>query len=235
MAESSGMGEHLDHERLRADTVRQGSQQHSLRLRSLGAPAAGAETRVDTRASTPTEREAFWFWLKLGMISFGGRAGQIAIMHAELVEKRRWIYERRYLHALNFCMALPGPEAQQLAYMGYSMHGVRGALTAGGLWRGGARSREQPPAPRQRFLPISAGWGRPGESRAGWPTHVPSYEDENACKQALFHTHGISAALTWRPAVVCACLGNKTYNLQDVFNGSDGTRTRDLRRDRPAF
>jgi chromate transporter len=86
-------------------------------------------------AATPTEREAFWFWLKLGMISFGGPAGQIAIMHAELVEKRRWISERRYLHALNFCMALPGPEAQQLAsYVGYSMHGVRGALTAGGLF-----------------------------------------------------------------------------------------------------
>ena len=69
------------------------------------------------------------------MISFGGPAGQIAIMHAELVEKRRWISERRYLHALNFCMALPGPEAQQLAsYVGYSMHGVRGALTAGGLF-----------------------------------------------------------------------------------------------------
>jgi chromate transporter len=104
-------------------------------LRSLGVPASAAETSVDTRASTPTEREAFWFWLKLGMISFGGPAGQIAIMHAELVEKRRWISERRYLHALNFCMALPGPEAQQLAsYVGYSMHGVRGALTAGGLF-----------------------------------------------------------------------------------------------------
>ena len=83
----------------------------------------------------PSEREALRFWLKLGMISFGGPAGQIAIMHAELVEKRRWISERRYLHALNFCMALPGPEAQQLAsYVGYSMHGVRGALAAGGLF-----------------------------------------------------------------------------------------------------
>jgi chromate transporter len=69
------------------------------------------------------------------MISFGGPAGQIAIMHDELVEKRRWISERRFLHALNFCMALPGPEAQQLAsYIGYSMHGVRGAMTAGGLF-----------------------------------------------------------------------------------------------------
>jgi chromate transporter len=83
----------------------------------------------------PTEREAFWFWLKLGMISFGGPAGQIAIMHEELVERRRWISERRFLHALNFCMALPGPEAQQLAsYVGYSLYGVRGAITSGGLF-----------------------------------------------------------------------------------------------------
>jgi chromate transporter len=83
----------------------------------------------------PSESEAFRFWLRLGMISFGGPAGQIAIMHDELVERRRWISERRYLHALNFCMALPGPEAQQLAsYIGYSMYGVRGAITAGGLF-----------------------------------------------------------------------------------------------------
>src|SRR5262249_54571439 len=83
----------------------------------------------------PTEREAFRFWLKLGCISFGGPAGQIAIMHDELVERRRWIGERRFLHALNFCMALPGPEAQQLAsYVGYSLYGVRGAITSGGLF-----------------------------------------------------------------------------------------------------
>ncbi len=69
------------------------------------------------------------------MISFGGPAGQIAIMHDQLVERRRWISERRFLHALNFCVALPGPEAQQLAsYIGYSMYGARGALTAGGLF-----------------------------------------------------------------------------------------------------
>jgi chromate transporter len=83
----------------------------------------------------PCEREAFRFWLKLGCISFGGPAGQIAIMHDELVERRRWISERRFLHALNFCMALPGPEAQQLAsYIGYSLYGVRGAITSGGLF-----------------------------------------------------------------------------------------------------
>jgi chromate transporter len=87
-----------------------------------------------TRAK-PSEAQAFRFWLRLGMISFGGPAGQIAIMHDELVERRRWISERRFLHALNFCMALPGPEAQQLAsYIGYSMHGVRGAITAGGFF-----------------------------------------------------------------------------------------------------
>ncbi len=86
-------------------------------------------------AARPTEREAFWFWLKLGCISFGGPAGQIAIMHDELVERRGWISERRFLHALNFCMALPGPEAQQLAsYVGYSLYGVRGAITSGGLF-----------------------------------------------------------------------------------------------------
>jgi chromate transporter len=86
-------------------------------------------------AAKPSEAEAFRFWLKLGMISFGGPAGQIAIMHEELVERRRWIGERRFLHALNFCMALPGAEAQQLAsYIGYSMYGVRGAITSGGLF-----------------------------------------------------------------------------------------------------
>ncbi len=90
---------------------------------------------VQAVSAKPSEGQAFRFWLKLGMISFGGPAGQIAIMHDELVERRRWISERRFLHALNFCMALPGPEAQQLAsYIGYSMYGVRGAITAGGLF-----------------------------------------------------------------------------------------------------
>jgi chromate transporter len=79
--------------------------------------------------------QAFWFWLKLGFISFGGPAGQIAIMHEELVVNRRWISERRFLHALNFCMVLPGPEAQQLAtYIGWLMHRTRGGLVAGGLF-----------------------------------------------------------------------------------------------------
>ncbi len=79
--------------------------------------------------------EAFRFWLKLGFISFGGPAGQIAIMHRELVEQRRWISESRFLHALNYCMLLPGPEAQQLAtYIGWLMHRTWGGVVAGALF-----------------------------------------------------------------------------------------------------
>ncbi len=80
-------------------------------------------------------RRALAFWLKLGLISFGGPAGQISIMHQELVERRRWISERRFLHALNYCMLLPGPEAQQLAtYIGWLMHGTWGGVVAGVLF-----------------------------------------------------------------------------------------------------
>jgi chromate transporter len=83
----------------------------------------------------PAFREAFWFWLKLGFISFGGPAGQIAIMHQELVERRRWISESRFLHALNYCMVLPGPEATQLAtYIGWLMHRTWGGIVSGGLF-----------------------------------------------------------------------------------------------------
>jgi chromate transporter len=79
--------------------------------------------------------QAFWFWLKLGFISFGGPAGQIAIMHEELVVRRRWISEKRFLHALNYCMVLPGPEAQQLAiYIGWLLHKTRGGIVAGTLF-----------------------------------------------------------------------------------------------------
>ena len=79
--------------------------------------------------------QALRFWLQLGFISFGGPAGQIAIMHRELVEKRRWISEKRFLHALNFCMLLPGPEAQQLAtYLGWLMHRTWGGVVAGTLF-----------------------------------------------------------------------------------------------------
>ncbi len=89
-------------------------------------------------ASSPSPvsfAEALRFWLKLGFISFGGPAGQIAIMHAELVERRRWISEKRFLHALNYCMLLPGPEAQQLAtYLGWLMHRTAGGIAAGALF-----------------------------------------------------------------------------------------------------
>jgi chromate transporter len=88
-----------------------------------------------TRPAPITLREAFWYWLKLGFISFGGPAGQIALMHAELVERRRWISEQRFLHALNYCMLLPGPEATQLAvYIGWLLHKTRGGIVAGVLF-----------------------------------------------------------------------------------------------------
>jgi chromate transporter len=83
----------------------------------------------------PSFVEAFRFWLKLGFISFGGPTGQIAIMHSELVEKRRWISDHRFLHALNYCMLLPGPEAQQLAiYIGWLLHKTWGGIVAGSLF-----------------------------------------------------------------------------------------------------
>jgi chromate transporter len=96
---------------------------------TAAAPADGAAGRGVSFA------EALKFWLKLGFISFGGPAGQIAIMHRELVEQKRWISERRFLHALNYCMMLPGPEAQQLAtYIGWLMHRTWGGIVAGGLF-----------------------------------------------------------------------------------------------------
>jgi chromate transporter len=80
-------------------------------------------------------REAFWFWVKLGFINFGGPAGQIAIMHRELVEKKRWVSEGQYLRTLNFCMLLPGPEAQQVAtYIGWRLHGTLGGIVAGSFF-----------------------------------------------------------------------------------------------------
>ncbi|WP_291296043.1 chromate efflux transporter [Elioraea sp.] len=83
----------------------------------------------------PTLREALAVWFRIGCLSFGGPAAQIALMHREVVDQRAWVSERRFLHALNFCMLLPGPEAQQLAtYLGWLMHGVRGGLAAGLLF-----------------------------------------------------------------------------------------------------
>jgi chromate transporter len=83
----------------------------------------------------PSFNEAFRFWLKLGFISFGGPAGQVAIMHEYLVDKKKWISDSKFLHALNYCMILPGPEAQQLAiYIGWLLHGIKGGLVAGILF-----------------------------------------------------------------------------------------------------
>jgi chromate transporter len=101
-------------------------------------PLSGIDTANRATATAPdgvSFPDAFRYWLKLGFISFGGPTGQIAIMHQELVERRRWISEHRFLHALNYCMVLPGPEAQQLAtYIGWLMHGVRGGIAAGALF-----------------------------------------------------------------------------------------------------
>ncbi|WP_395056193.1 chromate efflux transporter [Polaromonas sp.] len=91
--------------------------------------------RATPRPEAVSFGQAFRFWLKLGFISFGGPAGQIAIMHRELVEQKRWISEKRFLHALNYCMLLPGPEAQQLAtYIGWLMHRTWGGVVAGVLF-----------------------------------------------------------------------------------------------------
>src|SRR5437870_7887107 len=87
------------------------------------------------QTSHPTFREAFRFWLKLGFVSFGGPTGQIAMMHTEVVEKKKWIGETHFLHALNYCMLLPGPEAQQLAtYIGWLLHKTAGGIVAGALF-----------------------------------------------------------------------------------------------------
>jgi chromate transporter len=88
-----------------------------------------------TTAAGPSFREAFWVWLKVGCLGFGGPAGQIALLHREVVERRAWVDEERFAHALSFCMLLPGPEAQQLAtWLGWRLHGVRGGIAAGLLF-----------------------------------------------------------------------------------------------------
>ena len=103
-------------------------------IRMDSAQSTQGESDPNNRASI-SFRDALLFWLKLGFISFGGPAGQIAIMHQELVEKRHWISERRFLHALNYCMLLPGPEAQQLAtYIGWLIHKGWGGVVAGALF-----------------------------------------------------------------------------------------------------
>ena len=99
-----------------------------------------------SRPAPVTLGEAFWVWAKIALLSFGGPAGQIAVMHRVLVEEKRWIGEHRFLHALNYCMLLPGPEAQQLAtYIGWLLHKRRGGVMAGVRHplhgRGGAGNR----------------------------------------------------------------------------------------------
>src|ERR1700756_1002961 len=101
-------------------------------MKSLSAESVDG---VPSQTAHPTFAQAFRFWLKLGFISFGGPTGQIAIMHAELVEKKKWISEARFLHALNYCMLLPGPEAQQLAtYVGWLLHKTWGSIVAGAFF-----------------------------------------------------------------------------------------------------
>lgn len=98
-------------------------------------PGPALESETDANSRHVSFREALRFWVKLGFISFGGPAGQIAIMHRELVERRRWISEERFLHALNYCMLLPGPEAQQLAiYIGWLLHRTWGGIVAGAFF-----------------------------------------------------------------------------------------------------
>jgi chromate transporter len=97
--------------------------------------AATLDNSTHTRPEPVTLRQAFWIWLRIAMLSFGGLAGQIAVMHRILVDEKRWIDEQRFLHALNYCMVLPGPEAQQLAtYIGWLMHRTTGGIVAGVLF-----------------------------------------------------------------------------------------------------
>src|SRR6266478_5562280 len=103
-------------------------------MKTLSTPGNLDDARPESTRH-PSFDEAFQFWLKLGFISFGGPTGQIAIMHTELVEKKKWISEARFLHALNYCMLLPGPEAQQLAiYVGWLLHKTWGGIVAGAFF-----------------------------------------------------------------------------------------------------
>src|SRR5215216_325426 len=106
-----------------------------MAVKSEAVGPARADEKNEVEARSIPFAAAFRFWLKLGFISFGGPAGQIAIMHRELVERRRWISQERFLHALNYCMLLPGPEAQQLAiYIGWLMHRTLGGIVAGAFF-----------------------------------------------------------------------------------------------------
>src|SRR6266508_5649446 len=104
-------------------------------LLSLRATMSPTSTANDVSVRHPSFAEASRFWLKFGFISFGGPTAQIALLHGELVERKKWISESRFLHALNFCMLLPGPEAPQLAiYLAWLLHKIRGGIIAGGLF-----------------------------------------------------------------------------------------------------
>src|SRR3954462_12608410 len=106
-----------------------------MAVKSEAARPARSGERSGLKAREVPFGEALRFWVKLGFISFGGPAGQIAIMHRELVERRRWLGEERFLHALNYCMLLPGPEAQQLAiYIGWLLHKTWGGIVAGAFF-----------------------------------------------------------------------------------------------------
>jgi chromate transporter len=101
----------------------------------IGKKEMNAPANVSTKGHGVSAREAFGVWARIALLSFGGPAGQIALMHKVLVEEKRWVSEGRFLHALNYCMLLPGPEAQQLAtYVGWLMHGTLGGVMAGGLF-----------------------------------------------------------------------------------------------------
>jgi chromate transporter len=98
-------------------------------------PSLLEQSAEPSASSSISMRDAFFVWLRIALLSFGGPAGQIALMHRELVDERKWISDARFIHALNFCMLLPGPEAQQLAtYIGWLLHGVRGGVVAGTLF-----------------------------------------------------------------------------------------------------
>ncbi|HAC91042.1 MAG TPA: chromate transporter, partial [Planctomycetaceae bacterium] len=102
---------------------------------SQNAISQGNSSQLDIGIPYPSIGEAARYWLKLGLISFGGPAGQISLMHHDVVQKRKWITDAHFLDAMNFCMLLPGPEAQQLAtYLGWRLHGIRGGLMAGLLF-----------------------------------------------------------------------------------------------------
>ena len=101
----------------------------------MPSPEPSLPEREPAESSGISMRDAFYIWLRIALLSFGGPAGQIALMHRMLVDERKWISDARFLHALNFCMLLPGPEAQQLAtYIGWLLHGVRGGVMAGTLF-----------------------------------------------------------------------------------------------------